>query len=88
MDGKGRWRDNVFVERLWRSVKYEDIYLKAYGSIIELKKGLTKIASPMYKRSEKIRADVIFLSTLPQNWLMPARIDTCVFASNSSIGVY
>ena len=42
MDGKGRWRDNVFVERLWRSVKYEDIYLKAYGSIIEVKKGLTK----------------------------------------------
>lgn len=42
MDGKGRWRDNVFVERLWRSVKYEDIYLKAYGSMIEVKKGLTK----------------------------------------------
>ena len=30
MDGKGRWLDNVFVERLWRSVKYEDIYLRAY----------------------------------------------------------
>ena len=30
MDGKGRWVDNVFVERLWRSVKYEDIYLRAY----------------------------------------------------------
>jgi putative transposase len=33
MDGKGRWVDNVFVERLWRSVKYEDVYLKAYESI-------------------------------------------------------
>ena len=31
MDGKGRWIDNVFVERLWRSVKYEDVYLNAYG---------------------------------------------------------
>jgi putative transposase len=30
MDGKGRWVDNVFVERLWRSVKYEDVYLHAY----------------------------------------------------------
>jgi putative transposase len=33
MDGKGCWRDNVFVERLWRSVKYEDVYLKAYDSV-------------------------------------------------------
>jgi putative transposase len=40
MDGKGRWMDNVFVERLWRSVKYEDVYLKAYGSIAEVRKGL------------------------------------------------
>jgi putative transposase len=40
MDGKGRWLDNVFVERLWRSVKYEDVYLKAYGSIAEARKGL------------------------------------------------
>lgn len=42
MDGKGRWMDNVFIERLWRSVKYEDIYLKAYGRISDLRKGLEK----------------------------------------------
>jgi putative transposase len=42
MDGKGRWRDNVFIERLWKSVKYEDIYLKAYGSMAEVRKGLTE----------------------------------------------
>jgi putative transposase len=42
MDGKGRWRDNVIIERLWKSVKYEDIYLKAYGSMVEVKKGLTE----------------------------------------------
>jgi putative transposase len=41
MDGKGRWRDNVFIERLWNNIKYEDIYLKAYGSLTEVKKGLT-----------------------------------------------
>jgi len=33
MDGKGAWRDNVFVERLWRTVKYEEVYLKAYDSV-------------------------------------------------------
>jgi putative transposase len=32
-DGKGAWRDNVFVERVWRSVKYEEVYLKAYDSV-------------------------------------------------------
>jgi putative transposase len=35
MDGKGAWRDNVFVERLWRSVKYEEVYLHAYDSVSE-----------------------------------------------------
>jgi len=33
MDGKGSWRDNVFVERLWRTIKYEEVYLKAYDSV-------------------------------------------------------
>ena len=40
MDGKGRWVDNVFVERLWRSVKYEDIYLHAYETMREVKAAL------------------------------------------------
>ena len=35
MDGRGAWRDNVFVERLWRSVKYEEVYLRAYDSVAE-----------------------------------------------------
>src|SRR5262245_48485159 len=35
MDGKGAWRDNVFIERLWRSVKYEEVYLRAYDSVSE-----------------------------------------------------
>jgi len=41
MDGRGRTFDNIFVERLWRTVKYEDIYLKAYPSVPELYHGLT-----------------------------------------------
>lgn len=35
MDGRGAWRDNVIVERLWRSVKYEEVYLRAYGAVSE-----------------------------------------------------
>ena len=40
MDGKGRWVDNVFVERLWKSVKYEHVYLHAYDSVLEAKQQL------------------------------------------------
>lgn len=42
MDGRGRALDNIFVERLWRTVKYEDIYLKGYASLSELRLGLTE----------------------------------------------
>ena len=41
MDGRGRALDNIFVERLWRSVKYEDVYLKGYADVPELLLGLT-----------------------------------------------
>ena len=40
MDGKGCWRDNVFVERLWRSVKYEEVYLNAYASVPDARAGI------------------------------------------------
>lgn len=42
MDGKGCWRDNVFVERLWRSVKYEEVYLNAYASVPEARAGISR----------------------------------------------
>ena len=42
MDGKGAWRDNVFVERLWRSIKYEEVYLYAYDSVSQARAGLAK----------------------------------------------
>ena len=42
MDGKGRWIDNVFIERLWRSVKYENVYLRAYENGTELRRGLAE----------------------------------------------
>jgi putative transposase len=40
MDGKGAWRDNVFVERLWKSVKYEEVYLRAYESVGEARNSI------------------------------------------------
>ena len=42
MDGKGAWRDNVFVERLWRSIKYEEVYLKAYDSVSEARASISR----------------------------------------------
>ena len=41
MDGKGRWVDNVLIERLWRSVKYEDVYLKEYSTVVALRHGIS-----------------------------------------------
>lgn len=42
IDGKGAWRDNVFVERLWRTIKYEEVYLHAYDSVSEARLGLAR----------------------------------------------
>jgi len=42
MDGRGQWRDNVFVERLWKSVKYEDVYLKAYDNVSHARAGIAR----------------------------------------------
>ena len=44
MDGKGSWRDNVFVERLWKSLKYEEVYLHAYDSVGEARKAFSAIS--------------------------------------------
>jgi putative transposase len=40
MDGKGAWRDNVFVERLWRTIKYEEVYLRAYENVDEARSSI------------------------------------------------
>lgn len=42
MDGKGCWRDNVFVERLWKSIKYEEVYLHAYENVREAQDGIAR----------------------------------------------
>ncbi len=40
MDGKGRFLDNIFIERLWRSLKYEEVYIKAYATVAEARLGI------------------------------------------------
>ena len=45
MDGKGHWLDNVFIERLWRGVKYEEVYLQAYDTVADARSGLKRYFS-------------------------------------------
>jgi putative transposase len=70
MDGKGRWIDNVFIERLWRSVKYQDIYLKAYSSLGDLRKGLRKWFDRYdHRRHQGLdnrRPNEVYWSSLPE----------------------
>jgi putative transposase len=71
MDGRGRWLDNVFVERLWRSVKYEDVYLKAYDSIPAAREGLTTYfefynCRRRHKSLDRKTPDNVYWSILPQ----------------------
>jgi putative transposase len=48
MDGKGAWRDNVFVERLWRTIKYEEVYLRAYDSVPEARASIGRYIDGFY----------------------------------------
>ena len=57
MDGKGRALDNVFVERLWRTVKYEDVYLNEYRSVKECKQGLSRFFDRYNNRREHSSLD-------------------------------
>jgi len=71
MDGRGRWMDNVFIERLWWSVKYQDVYLKAYGSIAEARKGLKEYfefynSQRRHQSLDRRTPDDVYWNTLPQ----------------------
>ena len=48
MDGKGAWRDNIFVERLWRTIKYEEVYLRAYASVAEARASIGRYIDGFY----------------------------------------
>ena len=70
MDGTGRWRDNVFVERLWRSLKYEEVYLHAYETVTMAQQGLARYLA-FYNQTRPHRAldgrtpDSVYFDHLP-----------------------
>ena len=76
MDGRGCWRDNIFVERLWRTVKYEDIYLRAYEAVSAVVTGLTRYFG-FYNTQRTHRAlngrtpDQAFFTPLPDSPAAP-----------------
>lgn len=70
MDGKGCWRDNVFVERIWRSIKYEEVYLQAYDSVSAAKAGIARYidlynAKRPHSSLDKQTPDEYYYATLP-----------------------
>ena len=71
MDGRGAWRDNVFVERLWRSVKYERVYLKAYDSVSAARADIADYIGWFnthrpHSSLERLTPDEKYLATLPK----------------------
>ena len=70
MDGRGAWRDNIFVERFWRSIKYEEIYLHAYDSVAQAKAGIARYidffnAARPHSSLDKKTPDEFYFATLP-----------------------
>lgn len=70
MDGRGCWRDNVFVERLWRSIKYEEVYLHAYESVSQARAGIARYLA-------------FYNAARPHSGLGQKTPDQCYFASNA-----
>jgi len=71
MDGKGCWRDNVFVERLWRSIKYEEVYLHAYESVSQARTGIARYIDFYNTRRPHSSLgahtpDVVYFTSLPR----------------------
>ena len=72
MDGKGAWRDNVFVERIWRSVKYEEVYLHAYDSVGEARASIGRYLDfynrrRPHSRLDRKTPDEAYFDRLPQS---------------------
>jgi putative transposase len=72
MDGKGRWRDNVFVERVWKSIKYEEIYLHAYESVNEARSSIGRYIefyNPVRPHSslKALTPDQVYFNRLPES---------------------
>ena len=65
MDGKGAWRDNVFVERLWRSVKYEEVYLRAYESVSDARSSIVDFYNSPHQSLDGGTPDQAYFTKLP-----------------------
>src|SRR5258708_38820095 len=70
--GKGAWRDNVFVERLWRSVKYEEVYLRAYESVEEARNSIAKRKFALTKADRLRHAPEIYKHLFSSELRSPA----------------
>jgi putative transposase len=72
MDGKGRWRDNVFVERIWKSIKYEEVYLYAYASVSEARTSIGRYLEfynsiRPHSSLKALTPDQVYLNRLPES---------------------
>jgi len=71
MDGRNRWMDNIFIERFWKTLKYQEVYLKAYESISHARKEITRFIDkyntwrPHQGLNEKT-PDEVYYETLPE----------------------
>ena len=79
MDGQGCWRDNVFIERLWRSVKYEEVYLHAYETVSDVRTGLTRYFTFFNQRRPhealtRCTPDQVYFKALPTTATSPRAI--------------
>jgi putative transposase len=80
MDGKGAWRDNIFVERLWRTIKYEEVYLRAYASVSEARASIGRYLAFYNVSSQRTSRYVIdgkrfsCAGSGPAGWLALVRV--------------
>jgi len=70
MDGKGSWRDNIFVERLWRSIKYEEVYLHAYETVSQARQAIARYidfynAGRPHSSLDRMTPDEFYFASLP-----------------------
>jgi putative transposase len=77
MDGKGAWRDNVFVERLWRTIKYEEVYLRAYESVSDARASIGRSLDGMAPDQAYFIPAALPLSSLTRQMLRLSKRKSC-----------